>query len=148
MSNVHFIIRVYGIFIKEGNLLTVAENYNNQALVKFPGGGLQFGEGIKDCLKREWKEETGYEVDKAEHFYTNDFFQASAFHKNSQVISMYYLVECNGLNFNSIPNEKKITYNWQSLDSLDLNQFTLPIDRKVAELLYKTYSTDSANNKI
>jgi ADP-ribose pyrophosphatase YjhB (NUDIX family) len=57
---------------------------------KFPGGGMEFGEGTRDCLKREFKEETGLDVTIGEHIYTTDYFQISAFNKRDQIISIYY----------------------------------------------------------
>jgi len=57
---------------------------------KFPGGGMEFGEGTRDCLKREFKEETGLDVTIGEHIYTTDYFQISAFNKKDQIVSIYY----------------------------------------------------------
>ncbi|MEO6915778.1 MAG: NUDIX domain-containing protein, partial [Chitinophagaceae bacterium] len=56
----------------------------------FPGGGLEFGEGTRDCLKREFMEEMGLDVEVKEHIYTTDFFQLSAFNADHQIISIYY----------------------------------------------------------
>jgi 8-oxo-dGTP diphosphatase len=64
---------------------------------KFPGGGLEFGEGTRECLQREFKEETGLDVSIGDHLYTTDFFQPSAFHTNHQIISIYYWVNCKDL---------------------------------------------------
>ena len=86
-----FNVRVYGIWIHEGKLLVNEELIRGQKVIKFPGGGLDLGEGIIDCLVREWKEELDIDIAVLEHFYTTDFFQHSAF-DNSQVISIYYLV--------------------------------------------------------
>src|SRR5690606_1203521 len=58
---------------------------------KFPGGGLEFGEGLIDGLKREFVEECGLHVDVIRHIHTTDRFFKSAFN-DSQVISVYYLV--------------------------------------------------------
>src|SRR5688572_2039073 len=66
-----FNVRVYGIcFNEKMELLVTDEIIRDQEVSKFPGGGLEFGEGTIDGLKREFIEETGNEVDVSEHFYT------------------------------------------------------------------------------
>src|SRR5438067_57377 len=88
-----FNVRVYGILIKEESVLITDECVYGQLITKFPGGGLQFGEGLIDCLKREFREELEMDIEVANHFYTTDFFQSSAFNEKQQVISIYYLVK-------------------------------------------------------
>ena len=86
-----FNIRVYGILVNEKRQVLVADEYIRGGLyTKFPGGGLEFGEGTRDCLKRELKEELGIESEIGSHIYTTDFFQMSAFRKEDQIISIYY----------------------------------------------------------
>ena len=86
-----FNIRVYGILINENHQLLVADEYiRGGYYTKFPGGGLEHGEGTRDCLKREFKEEMGLEVEIGDHIYTTDFFQISAFNPSHQIISIYY----------------------------------------------------------
>ncbi len=93
MSIKQFNIRVYGILINEKDQVLVADELvKGYQITKFPGGGLEFGEGTIDCLKREFMEEANMEVEVTAHFYTTDFFQQSAFHKDHQIISIYYLV--------------------------------------------------------
>ncbi|MBW6489588.1 MAG: hypothetical protein K0B15_00205 [Lentimicrobium sp.] len=48
-----FNIRVYGLIFHKGNLLVSNEFRLGIHMTKFPGGGLIFGEGALDCLKRE-----------------------------------------------------------------------------------------------
>ena len=51
-----FNIRVYGICINERQeVLLSDESYRDLHFTKFPGGGLGFGEGTIDCLKREFR---------------------------------------------------------------------------------------------
>ncbi|MCH5686994.1 NUDIX domain-containing protein [Niabella sp. W65] len=50
--------------------------YNNLEVTKFPGGGLELGEGTRDCIIRECKEEIGVDVEVADHIYTTDFFSS------------------------------------------------------------------------
>ncbi|HTN44727.1 MAG TPA: NUDIX domain-containing protein [Flavipsychrobacter sp.] len=129
-----FNVRVYGILLHNGHLLVNEEIIQGRKIVKFPGGGMELGEGTVDCLKREWKEELNLEILRAEHFYTTDFFQQSAF-DNSQVLSVYYtilLAEIPEAIVNTEPNER--TY-WLPLTSLTEDHFTLPIDKVVAKLL-------------
>ena len=88
-----FTIRVYGLLINEQNqVLLVHERMPEIEFTKFPGGGLEFGEGTADCLIREFKEETGLDVQVKRHLYTTDFFQQSAFRKTDQLIAIYYLL--------------------------------------------------------
>jgi 8-oxo-dGTP diphosphatase len=89
-----FNIRVYGILINvEKQVLVSDELIRGNRYTKFPGGGLEYGEGTRDCLKREFLEEMNLEVEVGEHLYTTDYFQPSAFHPDHQIISIYYFVK-------------------------------------------------------
>ena len=89
-----FNIRVYGILINDRKQVLVADEFVRGGLyTKFPGGGLEFGEGTRDCLKRELKEELGIEAEIGDHIYTTDFFQMSAFRPDDQIISIYYFAK-------------------------------------------------------
>lgn len=89
-----FNIRVYGILLdQERGVLVSDELIRGKQYTKFPGGGLEFGEGTIDCLKREFLEEMDLAVEVVEHLYTTDFFQISFFNPAHQIISIYYLVK-------------------------------------------------------
>ena len=145
MSIKYFNIRVYGILINEKNqVLVTDELVKGKQITKLPGGGLEFGEGMIDCLKREFMEETNMEVEVMEHFYTTDFFQQSAFHKDHQIISIYYLVK--PVSQLTISVKEKIFdfkqeenyeqhFRWVSLKGISGNDFTLPIDKIVGDML-------------
>src|SRR4051812_46053396 len=92
ISNIsRFTIRVYGILIDENKRVLLSDEFiRGDCYTKFPGGGMEFGEGTRDCLKREFKEETGLDVTIGEHIYTTDYFQISAFNKKDQIVSIYY----------------------------------------------------------
>src|SRR5258705_11701335 len=89
-----FNVRVYGILVNDRREILVSDEYiRGNYYTKFPGGGLEFGEGNRDCLKREFKEEMDLEVKVTDHIYTTDFFQMSAFNPEHQIISIYYFAE-------------------------------------------------------
>lgn len=133
----------------EGAVLVSDEYIKRNKITKLPGGGLEFGEGTKDCLIREFKEELDLDIEIEEHFFTTDFFVTSSFDTNSQVISIYYTVKALGkLDFkvsNSPHNyEKKEgaqALRWVNLKELKETDFTLIIDRKVGEMLMKRFGT-------
>lgn len=104
-----------------------------RSIIKLPGGGLHWGEGLADCLKREWKEELGIDIAILGHFYTTDFFQASAFDQ-SQVISVYYLVTApeDAVITNYVDNERSY---WIDLQDVSADTFTLAIDKVVGGML-------------
>ncbi|MCU0423883.1 MAG: NUDIX hydrolase [Bacteroidia bacterium] len=139
-----FNIRVYGLLINEKHeLLLVNETINNFNFTKFPGGGLEFGEGLIDGIKREFKEEAGIQIEIQSHFYTTDFFQQSAFRETDQLISVYYLVSSDAVSLirldkhevNSGNREEKLQFLWVPLNQLTTELLTFPIDKKVVEML-------------
>jgi len=144
MTEPIFNVRVYGICIHNKNVLVTDEIRYGKMITKFPGGGLQFGEGTIDCVKRECLEEFNQRIDVTEHFYTTDFFQRSAFNDKQQVISVYYLI-CipapekipavnKSFDFHEHKEEAQI-FLWIPLSDLSETHFTFPIDKKVAALL-------------
>jgi ADP-ribose pyrophosphatase YjhB (NUDIX family) len=87
-------LRVYGILINLKNEILVSDEFiRGNKYTKFPGGGLEFGEGTRDCLAREFMEEMNLRVEVGAHLYTTDFFQISAFNTSQQIVSVYYKVE-------------------------------------------------------
>ena len=139
-----FNVRVYGLLINERNeILLSDEQEQGFQFIKFPGGGLEYGEGLIEGLKREFIEECNAEVEVISHFYTTDFFVKSAFN-DSQIISVYYLVK------NVTPLNLSIklkpydfdgdgdvlqAFRWIKLDELQETDVTFQIDRHVVKLL-------------
>jgi 8-oxo-dGTP diphosphatase len=133
-----FNIRVYGIWIHKDRVLVNEEQIRGRTVVKFPGGGLDWGEGTIDCVKREWQEELGTSIEVLEHFYTTDFFQHSAF-DDSQVISIYYLVAGAHPEAAITNNESNERTYWMPLQEVSADIFTLAIDKHVGAMLQKLY---------
>jgi len=90
-----FTLRVYALIRHESNVLISHENYQGRSFVKFPGGGVQLGEGLVEALRRELEEEMGQELVNHDLLYCTESFQQSSFHPDQQVIAVYYLVEVN-----------------------------------------------------
>jgi ADP-ribose pyrophosphatase YjhB (NUDIX family) len=140
-----FTIRVYGLLIDRGRVLVADELIKGRRITKFPGGGLEYGEGLKDCLVREIREEIGMEAFGVDHFYTTDFFQKSDFHLTpTQVLSVYYtfhvadpaaipvvLEPFTGI---TGPADQEV-FRWLDLSRAGEGDLSLPIDRVVLKLL-------------
>jgi 8-oxo-dGTP diphosphatase len=141
-----FNIRVYGILINSKKQVLISDEIiQGKSVTKFPGGGLELGEGIIDCLKREFIEETNNEIEVIEHFYTTDYFQQSAYNKKHQIISIYYLVKpLSRFKLNSKAatlNTNEESFRWIDLKSISEKDFTLPIDKLVGKMLKQKYKT-------
>jgi ADP-ribose pyrophosphatase YjhB (NUDIX family) len=149
-----FNIRVYGILVNEKRQILLSDEYiRGKYYTKFPGGGLEFGEGTRDCLAREIKEEMDLQVEVGEHIYTTDFYQPSAFNPRHQIISIYYYVhplEEIKFDLREKPfdfNEKELTayreigetetFRFVNLDQFSVEILSLPIDKIVGELILK-----------
>jgi ADP-ribose pyrophosphatase YjhB (NUDIX family) len=152
-----FNIRVYGILINDQKEVLVSDEFiRGNYYTKFPGGGLEFGEGTRDCLKREFLEEMNLNVAVGEHLYTTDFFQMSAFRPDHQIISIYYVVNpleeiavrlsTTAFDFDehqmAAYNLHKETESFRFInwDDLSEDSVTLPIDKVVVKMVKKRYS--------
>lgn len=141
----HFNIRIYGLIINEkGQILLTDEYTMGMKMTKFPGGGLHFGEGPEDCLKREAREEFGQDIEIIEHFYTTGFFQRALFFENHQLISIYYRVRFlaparfkisqKAFDFQEMA-EGSQSFRWADIATLREDELNFPIDRHVLGLL-------------
>lgn len=141
----HFNIRVYGLLFRDKNNLLISDEYVlDRYMTKFPGGGLEFGEGPEDCIRREAIEEFGQEIEIIDHFYTTGFFQPALFYEDHQLISIYYRIR-----FKESPQfpisktkydfEGKIngsqSFRWANLHDLREEELSFPVDRYVLKLL-------------
>lgn len=151
-----FNIRVYGILINENKQILLSDEFiRGEYYTKFPGGGLELGEGTRDCLKREFLEEMSLDVEVKDHIYTTDFFQISTFHPEHQIISIYYFVQpLEPITFSltqkefdfteqqlSIYKEKSEieTFRFADLISFSDKDVSLPIDKVVARIIKEKY---------
>lgn len=151
-----FNIRVYGILITEENKVLVSDEFiRGNYYTKFPGGGLEFGEGTRDCLAREFMEEMSLKVSVEEHLYTTDFFQMSAFNPEHQIVSIYYRVKpleeikapLREAPFSFDENQMAVyhatgeteTFRLIPMQEFDASAVHLPIDKVVAELVKSIY---------
>ncbi len=145
-------IRVYGILQNDKKQILVSDEYiRGNFYTKFPGGGLEFGEGTRDCLKREFLEEMNLNVTVNEHLYTTDFFQISAFNTQHQILSIYYRVSTNEniqvpLRSKPFDFDKEQLARYQQVQQTETFRFvnweefsdksvSLPIDKLVARLI-------------
>jgi len=151
-----FNLRVYGILITDNNQVLVSDEYiRGNYYTKFPGGGLEFGEGTRDCLAREFMEEMNLKVRVGEHLYTTDFFQMSAFNPEHQIISIYYRVypleeiavplRDRPFDFDerqmAVYHEKKETETFRliPMEEFSSDSVTLPIDKVISEIVKSMY---------
>jgi 8-oxo-dGTP pyrophosphatase MutT (NUDIX family) len=127
-------VRVYGLCIHNQHILVCQEPFQGRLVTKFPGGGLEFGEGPEETLVRELLEETGQHIQLGPHVYTTGFFIRSLRHPEEQLLSIYYrffLPDPQGVR--PLPGaEPDLAFQWLSLDTLDPALFELPADQYVA----------------
>jgi 8-oxo-dGTP pyrophosphatase MutT (NUDIX family) len=136
-----FNLRVYALIVNDKNEVLLSDEFRfGKFFTKFPGGGVEFGEGILEALHREMQEELNLKIDEATPFYFNDFLQQSAFQSNNQIVSFYYKVKCD---FNGIPmqeytipfTEEGEKQRWHNINLLEIDQLTFPIDKVVLQKL-------------
>ncbi|MBP6214894.1 MAG: NUDIX domain-containing protein [Chitinophagaceae bacterium] len=151
-----FNIRVYGLLINEQKQVLVSDELiRGSYITKFPGGGLEFGEGTRNCLQREFMEEMNLQVEIGDHIYTTDYFQISAFNPEHQIISIYYFAKAleeikaplRDKPFDFDEEQLKVyeaTKETETFRFVDWHEFspesvTLPIDKIVASIIKERF---------
>lgn len=142
----HFIIRIYGLILNDKEEVLLTDEFQlGMKMTKFPGGGLEFGEGAIDCLKREMAEEcNGQQIENIRHFYTTDFYQKALFYENHQLISIYYTANLKEplhfkisekpFDFGKLQNGNQ-SFRWVKIKTVAESELSFPIDKFVLKML-------------
>jgi 8-oxo-dGTP pyrophosphatase MutT (NUDIX family) len=136
-----YVIRVYALILNENREVLLSDEFvMDMKMTKFPGGGMEYGEGTLDCLQREAAEEFGQGLTNIRHFYTTDYYQKALFYEDHQLLSIYYLADFSEkisfpvsgkpFNFPALENGAQ-SFRWAALDKLEEKELTFPIDRLV-----------------
>ncbi|MGK6353307.1 NUDIX domain-containing protein [Parapedobacter sp. DT-150] len=139
-----FNVRVYGILINDRQEVLISdEREYGMEFSKFPGGGLEYGEGLLEGLEREFQEECGVAIDISRHIHTTDTFFKSAF-DDTQVLAVYYLVHTKAslaCRFSDRPfdfedgKELDQVFRWIPVDQLTEKDLTFEMDRAAWRVL-------------
>jgi ADP-ribose pyrophosphatase YjhB (NUDIX family) len=87
------IIKVRAIILYDGKLLVVRHPHDT-SFAALPGGHLEWGEDIKECLSREMVEELGIKPEVGKLLYINNFSQTDG----KQYIEFFFEVK-NGMDY-------------------------------------------------
>lgn len=102
-----------GIIVDGNKILLIHELCDGTYMS--PGGGVEDGETLAECCKREMLEETGCIVDVGEHYLrVNEYFEDTLY------IGNYFICKITGKGEKSltqIENEHKAVAEWVSLDN-------------------------------
>ena len=106
-------VRVCGVLIEEGRMLLTEHlglGPKGRLLIP-PGGGLEFGESVTECLQREFREETGLEVTVKDFLFIHEYVNLPL-----HAIEIFFLVERNGGSLMT-GNDPELTVNEQIIVS-------------------------------
>jgi ADP-ribose pyrophosphatase YjhB (NUDIX family) len=138
-----FNLRVYALIIERDSILVSRELIDGKYLYKFPGGGLQYGEGLIEGLQRESMEEMSQNLKNIKHFYTTDFFQQSQFDSKDQLIAIYYKAKLTSKINNKlkVPIKDFPVFEWKKITDFSEKELHFPTDKFVFNLL-KNHNID------
>lgn len=144
-----FNIRVYQLIMNKRNQVLISdEMFLKQKLIKYPGGGLEFGEGVMDCFQREAMEELGQSLLNTELFHVTEPFIPTKFFAHKQLIAIYYTAELSApeaLKVSTVPfdfvgdEDGTQSFRWVDLIDLPNENFTFETDVLVAQKLKDKY---------
>ncbi|SEH65624.1 ADP-ribose pyrophosphatase YjhB, NUDIX family [Paenimyroides aquimaris] len=133
-----FNVRVYALCILNNKLLTLKEPFAGKMVTKLPGGGLEFGEGTAECLKREFKEELNLQIEVGDAFYIQEHFVKSLAKDNKQLLMLYFYATILDSDNLQILDTNIQEVSWIAIDGE--NPFSLPVDQLVfKKLQYKLF---------
>lgn len=147
-------IRVYAIFqTEDGKVPVLREKYHDLELVKFPGGGMVWGEGVIDTLKRELYEELGMRDFSYELFFIYEKPIISIFNPEVSVVTIYYLVTSKeNLSIGKQTPVKKdnsalLEILYLPLEESSCNQLTFENDRLALKTFLQRHQTQMRNTE-
>jgi len=132
-----FNIRVYGVLEESGEILILKEPFAGEIIYKFPGGGLEFGEGTTECLKREFREELNLDIEIENHIYTQDYFLQSRLDENEQILMIYYKIKAKDISQLQVLDSDIRELVWKPKHAIQRSDLSLPTDQLIVEQYLK-----------
>lgn len=121
----------------EDEVLVSDEVIAGRNCTKWPGGGLEFGEGPRECALREAREELGQDIVLGPLVHATGTFVRSAWRPEEQVLCHYYLArleEPPGFPITEVPfsadSPAAQTFRWERIGDFDGNALTFATDRE------------------
>jgi ADP-ribose pyrophosphatase YjhB (NUDIX family) len=144
-----FNVRVYMIVTRNNSsggqdVLISYERLPLGGVMKFPGGGLEWGEGTTACLRREALEELGQPVNVERLVHVSRRAHISSFDSNQQVLAVHYAARLTGEVMFEDDGEMEDVYGknvpmmhqrlgWRDVESIEPAQFRFASDREAWE---------------
>lgn len=91
------LIKVRAIILHSGMLLTVKHSADSNYL-SLPGGHLEWGEKLEECISREMVEELGVKAEVGKLFYINNYSK-----DNKQYFEFFFEIK-NGIDYLNLEN--------------------------------------------
>lgn len=117
----------FGIVVSNNKLLVVKKK-DQYSLV---GGGIEKGETFKDCLEREFEEESGYAIKKIEELICIDCYWLAAGKYPMESKANIFVVEVDQINIKE-PSEEGCIVEWIDINEA-INKLPLPYHQKAIE---------------
>ena len=83
-------VRVAGILIEDDRILLIEHTKNNKKYWLVPGGGVDWGESAAEALIREFKEETGLDIEVEKFLFISETIAPD---KQKHVINLYFKIK-------------------------------------------------------
>lgn len=100
-------IGVYGITVDYKGKIAIIKNLTGYFL---PGGGLEKGENHEECLKREFIEETGYEIEIESYIGTASLYHMTKTGEYKKGIGHFYRVNLKADTGNKIEEDHELLW--------------------------------------
>jgi len=127
---------VYGVLIENNKLIFIQPNWDDKFCL--PGGGMDKGETPREALKREFLEETGFEVEvnKTPMFADSHLYGDPVKNHYFQRITLYYEVKRISQEQSSDLDKETTEIIWRNIEELTENYFTF-FQRDFLKIIFK-----------
>lgn len=125
-------IRVAGILMENDRLLLVAHKKNDSVYWLLPGGGVEFGESLKEALKREFMEELNIEVTVEELAMVFDSIDPEG---SRHIVNICFNCSWPGGDIKLGDDTRLHDFKFERIENLAAIQMIPPVGRKIAECI-------------